>query len=118
MTGVTVTLWERSQAKTTDTPPVPVFDAMGDPVWTFKSVSVANVLIGQPTTDEVTSSIELYGKATDYMLGIPKGDAHDWEDAEVDFFGRRWRTFGAVIEGIEENVPTPWHKKVRVHRYE
>ena len=118
MVGTTVTLYERSQAVTTDTPPAPVYDAFGDPVWTYTAVDVANVLIGQPTTDEITSSIDLYGKKCEYMLGIPKGDAHAWEDSKVVFFGQTWRTFGTVIQGIEANVPTPWHHKIRVARYE
>lgn len=118
MKGITVTLCERSQAVTTDTPPKPVFDALGDPVWAYKAVSVANVLVGQPTTEEITSGIDLYGKKAEYMIGIPKGDEHAWEDADVEFFGRRWRTFGIAIQGIEANVPTPWHKKIRVAAYE
>ena len=118
MTGMTVTLYERQQKVTTDTPPVPVFDSFNDPVWEFKAVTVANVLVGQPTTDEITSGIDLYGKKAEYMLGIPKGDEHAWEDADVEFFGRRWRTFGILIRGIEANVPTPWHHKIRVAAYE
>lgn len=118
MIGATVKLWERSQKKTAATPPVPVFDEFNDPVWEFKAVDVANVLIGQPTTDEVTSGIDLFGKKAEFMLGIPKGDEHTWEDARVEFFGRTWQTFGFVIQGIETNVPTPWHKKVRVARCE
>ena len=82
------------------------------------AVNVQNVLIGEPTTDEVTSSVELYGRKIEYMLGLPKGDSHNWEDATVEIFGKKFRTFGATIQGIEENVPTPWHKKVRVCRYE
>ena len=78
--------------------------------------TVANVLIGQPTTEEIDSTLALYGKRIEYMLGIPKGDAHVWEDTVVEFWGRRYRTFGATIQGIESNIPTPWHKKVRVAR--
>ena len=118
MTGITVTLYERKQKVTTDTPPKPVYDSFNDPVWEYKSVSVSNVLVGQPTTEEITSGIDLYGKKAEYMIGIPKGDEHAWEDADVEFFGRRWHTFGALIQGIEANVPTPWHKKVRVAAYE
>lgn len=117
MVGVTVTLWERKQA-TAGTPPVPVFDAFGDPVYTYTAVTVDNVLIGQPTADEITSSVDLYGKSCEFMLGIPKGDAHAWKDSKVEFFGQTWRTFGPVIQGIEANVPTPWHHKIRVARYE
>ena len=109
MHGITVTLYEPSAG----TP-----DAFNDATVTDTAATVDNVLVGQPTTDEITSGIDLYGKKAEYMLGIPKGDAHTWENAEVEFFGRRWKAFGMVIQGIEDNVPTPWHKKVRVARYE
>ena len=109
MVGQNVVLHVRTKSGT---------DAMNDPVYTDATVTVANVLIGQPTTEEVNSSIDLYGKRTEFVLGIPKGDAHVWEDTTVEFFGQTWRTFGSVIQGIEANVPTPWHKKVRVCRCE
>lgn len=109
MTGVTVTLYERQQTGV---------DAFNDPVYSLVPVEVPNVLVGQPTTDEVTSSVDLYGRKIEYMLGIPKGDAHDWEETAVIIFGQPYRTFGATIQGIEANIPTPWHKKVRVCRYE
>lgn len=107
--GITVILFERTQTGT---------DALNNPVFSETQVAVENVLVGQPTTEDITDSISLYGKRLDYMLGLPKGDAHEWKDAEVQIFGRRFRAFGDVIEGIEENVPGPWHKKVRVERCE
>ena len=64
------------------------------------------------------SSTNLYGKSIEFWLGIPKGDTNTWEDSVVEFFGKKYRTFGNVVQGIEENVPTPWHKKIRVERYE
>lgn len=109
MTGAPVILHIRTRTGT---------DGFNRPVYSETTETVANVLIGQPTTEDISSSIELYGKHTEYMLGIPKGDTHDWEDTTVEFFGREWRTFGTTIEGIEANIPTPWHKKVRVCRYE
>ena len=108
MIGADVILYERLQTGV---------DAFGDPVWTEVPVTVHNVLIGQPTTEEVTSSIDLYGVKLEYMLGLPKGDAHAWEGCRVDFFGQKFRVFGAVIQGIEANIPTPWHHKVRVALY-
>lgn len=92
------------------------YDTLNDPVYTDTSVTVDNVLIGQPSTEDITDSIQLYGKKIEYMLGIPKGDTHIWTDTEVEFFGKKYRTFGDTIEGIEANIPTPWHKKVRVER--
>jgi hypothetical protein len=53
-----------------------------------------------------------------YVLGIPKGDIHDWSAGTlVQFFGETWRIFGHGIEGIEDLVPGPWNKKVMVASY-
>ena len=108
MIGYSVTLHVRQQTGT---------DEFNNPVFSDTTETVANVLIGQPTTDDITTSLDLYGKRIEYMLGIPKGDTHDWEDTVVEFFGQKYRTFGHTIQGIEENIPTPWHKKVRVERF-
>lgn len=115
MKGTDVVLHVKTQKVVGSTP---VFDAFNNPVYTDSVATVKNVLVGQPTTDEVTQSVDLYGKKIEYMLGIPKGDTHNWEDTEVEFFGNTYRTFGSTIQGIEANIPTPWHKKVRVCKYE
>lgn len=107
MKGVTVILHEKTQTGV---------DGFNNPVYSVSSVPVENVLVGEPTTDDITSSISLYGKQIQYMLGLPKGDTHVWTDTEVEIFGETFRTFGDMIQGIEANVPTPWHKKVRVER--
>lgn len=107
MRGVSVVLHVRTQTGV---------DAFNNPVFTDSTKTVDNVLIGQPTTEDITSSIEMYGKRIEYMLGLPKGNTDDWEDTTVEFFGNTYRTFGMTIQGIEENIPTPWHKKVRVER--
>ena len=109
MRGVTVTLHVKTQTGV---------DGMNNPVYAVSKVQVANVLVGEPTTDEIDSSISLYGKKIHYMLGLPKGDTHVWTDTVVEIFGEEVRTFGDTIQGIEANVPTPWHKKVRVMRCE
>lgn len=107
MTGVPVILHVRAQTGV---------DSFNAPIFSETTENVDNVLIGQPTTEEIDSTLSLYGKKIEYMLGIPKGDAHDWEDTIVEFWGKRYRTFGMTIQGIEANIPTPWHKKVRVER--
>lgn len=108
ITGITVNLIQLTETGT---------DPFGAPIYAETSVPVENVLIGEPTTDEITDSTEVYGKRIAYMLGIPKGDQHDWTDTFVEFFGERFRTFGFPIQGIEQNIPLKWHKKVRVERY-
>ena len=110
MRGITVVLHNRVAGETPD--------SFNNPVFTETTINVANVLVGQPTTEDVISSTNLYGKRIEFWLGIPKGDANTWEDSTVEFFGKKYRTFGNVVQGIEENVPTPWHKKIRVERYE
>lgn len=106
--GSTVILYEKTQSGV---------DGFNNPIYTESPVEVENVLIGEPTTDDITDSVNLYGKKIAYMLGIPKGDLHHWEDSTVEFFGQKYKTFGFAIEGIEANIPLAWHKKVRVERY-
>ena len=65
--------------------------------------TVSNVLIGEPSAN---------GKK--YTIGIPKGDQHIWCDRKMSFFGRIFRSIGHPEQGIEENIPLSWHKKVNV----
>lgn len=79
---------------------------------------VENVLPGQPTMEQIVTDQQLYGKRTVYLLCIPKGDEHNWEDAEVLFFGKKYHTFGPCIEYVEANTPTPWNRQIRCERIE
>ena len=92
-------------------------DAFGAPVFNEVSETVHNVLIGEPTTEELVNELQLYGKRLAYTLALPKGDAHDWHDVTVEFFGQRFRTYGDVTEGIEAMIPLRWNRKVKVERY-
>lgn len=92
-------------------------DTLNNPVFSSTPVTVENVLVAQPETKETENALSFYGKRLAFVLGIPKGDAHIWTDTEVEFFGKTFRTFGDTVEGIEANVPGPWHKKVMVERY-
>lgn len=96
------------------------YDELGNPIIKEDPVEVDNVLVGEPSTDEITTSVSLYGKKISYMLGIPKGDTHDWVNKKVewsDSYGNTYKvqTFGFPITGIEANIPPqlPWHMKVR-----
>lgn len=114
MRGMTVTLYEKTQTGT---------DPFGAPVYSEEAVPVDNVLIGTPSTDDITTTTSLYGKRIDYMLGIPKGDTHDWKDKKVswvDAYGTEHvvQTFGFPITGVEANIPGPWHMKVRCEEIE
>lgn len=98
---------------------------LGEPIYKEEPVEVENVLIGEPSTDDITTSTELYGKSIRYMLGIPKGDTHNWKDKKVswtDAYGitHTVKTFGFPMTGIEQNIPPqiPWHMKVRCEDYE
>lgn len=93
-------------------------DSFNRPVYDTEWVTVDNVLIGQPSTEEITDELNLSGKRIDYILGIPKGDTHDWEDTQVRFWGQVYQTIGAPTQGIESMIPLSWNKKVKVMRYE
>ena len=114
MRGVTVTLYEQTQTGV---------DEFGVPIYAETPVNVDDVLVGEPTTDDIAAATALYQKVIRYMLGIPKGDAHDWKDKKVswsDAYGvtHVCKTFGYPITGVEANIPTRWHMKVRCEDYE
>jgi hypothetical protein len=108
MKGTTIQLVVNTQSGT---------DPFGAPIYTEELVDVPDVLVGSPTTDDITDSLNLYGKKIEYMLGIPKGDTHNWTDAEVIIWGNRYRTFGYPITGEQANIPLRWGQNVRVERY-
>lgn len=89
-------------------------DAFNAPIWAETSTTVYDVLIGQPTEQEILDTINLYGRKAVYVLGIPKGDTNDWENQIVEFWGKRWRTIGLPIRGMEHQIPLRWNTKVRV----
>ena len=59
-----------------------------------------------------------YGKYIAYILHIPKGDTHNWDDATVEFYGSKWKTYGNEIIYDEDLTPLDWNKQVKVERYE
>lgn len=93
-------------------------DGFNAPVYSYEWVKVANVLPGQPTTDDIVNSKELYGKKAVYTLCIPKGDEHQWEDTSVRFFGQEFRTFGKLIKTIDKMTPTPWNGRIMCEVYD
>ena len=92
-------------------------DAFGAPIYSEELVNIDDVLVGQPSTSDVLSTLELTGKRIAYTLGIPKGDTHNWVDTDVIFFGERFRTIGIPMTGIQENIPLRWGSNVMVERY-
>ena len=106
---MTVTLWNKTQIGTDD---------FNQPIYGWASFDVDNVLVGQPTPQERTDELNLSGKMIEYTLGSPKGDSHEWKDQIVEFFGKKFRTFGIPERGIESNIPLQWHLKVKCERYE
>ena len=80
------------------------------------AATVENVLVGQPTEQEILDTQNLTGRRAVYTLGIPKGDSHNWTDAKVEFFGEVFRTIGAPAQGIDAMVPLDWNKTVRCER--
>lgn len=92
-------------------------DAFGAPVYEESKIAVENVLVGQPESQDITDEINLSGKRIEYVLGIPKGDDHDWFDTAVEVRGERYRTIGRPLYGTPENMPLWWSGKVAVERY-
>ena len=105
--GISVTLIERTQTGVNE---------INEPIYEETEVTVENVLVGSPKTDEIDDALKLYGKQLAYTLHLPKGDSHNWENATVTFYGRTFRTFGLPMTLIEENIPEAvlWNTRIRV----
>lgn len=107
--GITVTLWDRVQTGT---------DKLRQPIYEEVPTEVQNVLVSPTTSSEIVESLNLYGKKAVYVIGIPKGDTHEWENRKISFFGQDFQSIGFVTEGIEANIPLEWNKKIQVAKYE
>lgn len=88
------------------------------PIYETSQEVVENVLVGEPSAEDVVNEINLSGKRIAYVLAIPKGDTHIWENTEVEFWGMTFKTVGIPTQGIDDNIPLKWNKKVKVERYE
>lgn len=111
MKGITVLLVEKTQTG---------IDELNRPIYEDSLVEVHDVLVGEPSQDEITNTMSLYGKEVKYTLAIPKGDTHEWTDTEVILplpFEGKYKTIGYPTAGIEANIPLRWNKKVKVERY-
>ena len=95
-------------------------DPMGAPIYEETEIPVENVCVGSPAADPVVEMNDMDGKRCAYVLGIPKGDAHNWSDTVVIIHGERFRTYGAPLVQTEANIPAriPWHLQIKVERYE
>ena len=108
MRGISIILYTSTQTGTDD---------FNRPIYTEAPVTVENVLIGEPSTDDVVAEINMTGKRLAYTLAIPKGDTNDWTDKTVEFFGEKFKTIGEPTQGIDHLIPLSWNKKVKVERY-
>ncbi len=111
MRGITIQLLVKTQIGV---------DALNHPTYSEEWVSVDNVLVGEPSADEIANSISLNGKMVHYTLAIPKGDTNDWTDTEVmlpEPFEGKYKTIGYPTAGIDANIPLKWNKKVKLERY-
>ena len=106
--GITIKLYKKTQTGV---------DGFGKPIYMEEPVEVENVLVTPASADDVANNTNLSGKKAVYSLAIPKGDTNVWENRIVEFFGKKWRTVGIPLEGIEELIPLEWNKKVTVEYY-
>lgn len=103
--GIPIKLYKKTKTGT---------DEFNRDVYETECITVENVLVSPSTETEITDSLNLTGRKVVYTLALPKGDTNDWTDVEVEFFGKKFKTAGSPIEGIEAMLPLDWNKKVRV----
>ncbi len=91
-------------------------DPFGAPIYETTTETVENVLVAPTSAEEFVDTLNLTGRRAVYTLGIPKGDAHQWEDTVVEIWGLPFHTIGPVTQGIEDMIPLGWNAKVKVER--
>lgn len=94
------------------------YNDFNEPIYKDSKVTVSNVLVAPTSSTDIVDENSLVGRKEVYTLAIPKGDANEWENQIVEFWGKTWKSFGFSQEGIIENIPLSWNKKVTVERYE
>lgn len=92
-------------------------DPFGMLTETEQLIDVPGCLVGQPSSDDIAQTMEMYGKKIAYVVGVPKGDEHSWVDTDVIIWGERFRTIGYPETGIQGNIPLKWGQNVKVERY-
>ena len=109
--AITITLLERAQTGV---------DELNRPVYAETPAPVSGVLVGEPSTEDIVSELEMTGRRLAYTLALPKGDTHVWENRRVilpEPFAGTYRVIGVPTAGIEANIPLKWNKKVKLERY-
>lgn len=107
--GQTITLYSKTQTGS---------DLFGQPVYEETPVEVSNVLIAPISADAAPEQDGLKNVLEAYEIHIPKGDTNAWEDCRISFWGKTFRTVGAVKRYMEENTPLDWIGSIRVERYD
>ena len=107
--GIDVTLYDKVKTGT---------DGFDHPIYEEVPTVFHNILVQPTESSDVIDTLNLTGKKAVYTLAIPKGDAHEWKNRKVSFFGKTFQTFGEPVEGIESMIPLGWNKKVKVEIYE
>lgn len=107
--GETVILVEKTQTGV---------DPFGQPIYEESEVTVENVVVGVPSSDAVVTDLNIDGKRLAFILGIPKGDNHDWKNATIYIRGQKFKSYGFPLTQTEENVPGHWNTQVKVEAYE
>lgn len=106
--GQTIILFERHQTGV---------DGFNAPIFEETAVVVDNILICPASAEDVTDNLQLHGRHAIYELLIPKEDTNQWENREVSFLGKRWKTFGPLLEWPAGLTPGPWNRKIKVEWY-
>lgn len=112
MRGVTVVLTVKTKTGT---------DAFNQPIYTETTENVSDVLVGEPSSEDINDALTIWGARVAYRLAIPKGDTHVWDDTFVTLpapFSGKYRTVGIAVSGIEDMIPLRWNRKVLLERYE
>ena len=110
ISGIPITLYVKTKTGVDD---------FNRDVFSEAPVTVNNVVVGQPSSDDAVNEMNPTGKTISYVLAIPKDDTHEWENTTVEFYGKKWRTVGIAKQYMNGfmGVNFPWNKQIGVERF-
>ena len=104
--GITVTLYETTATGS---------DPFGAPIVTEQAVEVDNVLVGEPTTEEMLASTQLYGKEIKAETD-PAKQAEVRAEKKAEYEELFNNPYQAAQKGYIEDVIEPRNTRFRVIR--
>lgn len=107
MEGLPIAVWRKSKSGA---------DEMGDPIVTWASETVDNVLYGPTRSSSVSEAYRPEGTVDTMTAVFPKSYTQSLAGCELEAMGHRWKVIGDPEAYPKELTPGKWNRSVIARR--